>query len=596
MRITEDLRIAQARLQGAAWGTVAVVLLSLTLKLPRAHATLIAENLALLAIAIPIAFAARRGAISTLAVINACGAAIAGPLALITITACAIEHQLLFVAMLASQFVAASALFFSTLWLVIYLAVAALGAIAMLVATGFDAEGVLVATTAVLSVTIHVAIRDRQRRRDSAYAAQLEAALDLACSQLRAKEVAEAEREAAQIETARYQDQLLQAQKMDAIGTLAGGMAHDMNNALAGILGVAECLREAAPTEEVRADAEQIVQAAERAADLTRNLLTFSRRGRYRSERLDARALIGSVVTLLRRTLPKGITVQTSFAPELAAFDGDPSLLSHALVNLCINASDAMTGHGVLELGARVVDYSDAAASALELVPGRHLVLSVSDTGTGIDDATRARIFEPFFTTKEAGRGTGLGLAMVYGTVKRHHGAIEVDSTLGRGTTFRLCLPVATGAEPQSLLRTATVPIAVQRDGRILVVDDEPLVRGVVQRVLQSVGYTVVVAADGVDGLATLARAGAAFDLVLLDMAMPRMAGPEAFHAIRAAHAAQRILLMSGYSSLEGIRALLDAGALDLIEKPFAPSRLLDAVGRALRDRPTASAQAAAPA
>jgi signal transduction histidine kinase len=285
---------------------------------------------------------------------------------------------------------------------------------------------------------------------------------------------------------------------MEAIGRLAGGVAHDMNNALAAILGIAEDLASTAEAAQVRDDAGQIVEVAQRAADLTRNLLGFSRRGQYRRERLRVEALVGSVVTLLTRTLPKGISVVTSVADDLVAFEGDASLLSHALVNLCLNASDAMKGEGVLTVDARLV-VADL-APAPELTPGRYVVVSVRDTGAGIDAATRARLFEPFFTTKELGYGTGLGLAMVYGTVKRHDGAIVVDSEVGRGSTFSIYLPVVAGeavvARAAAVAVPVAAPVAAARGARVLVVDDEAPVRGVVARVLTRDGYAVVEAAD----------------------------------------------------------------------------------------------------
>jgi CheY-like chemotaxis protein len=295
-----------------------------------------------------------------------------------------------------------------------------------------------------------------------------------------------------------------------------------------------------------------------------------------------ARPLVASVVALIRRTLPKGVTVATSIADELAAFDGDASLLSHALVNLCINASDAMSGQGTLEVGASAAWHTASNAPGLELATGRYVVLSVRDTGCGMDAATHARIFEPFFTTKEPGRGTGLGLAMVYGTVKRHCGAIAVDSELGRGTTFRIYLPAATQPVAVAPAEAPSQVIARHRGGHVLVVDDEPIVRSLVERVLRRAGYSVVVADDGQNGLDVLARERGRFDLVLLDIAMPRMAGAEMFRVARATYPELRVVLMSGYSSPEHTGPLLAGGALDLVEKPFLPSRLLEVVQAAI--------------
>ena len=586
VRIQQELDVARNRLHWVAWATVAVVALSLPLS--AAHATpVLIQNLVLIAGAIPIAIVAGRGDFSTMTRINLAGLALSGLLVSITITACALHHELALVVMISLQFVAAGALFFSTRWLVAYLALALGGSVGMLVATRHESDGVLVMTAAILGFIIHVALRDRDRRVDERYAKQLEAALELARDQLREKERAEREREAARSESEQYQGQLLQAQKMEAIGTLAGGVAHDMNNALAGIMGVADSLASTAPNDSVREDAEEILQAAKRAAELTRNLLGFSRRGQYRRERLDARTVIGSLVKLLGRTLPKGVTVETAFDEELAPFDGDASLLSHALINLCINASDAMTGRGSLVIGARMIEHDAATARVLGLEPGRHVALSVADTGTGMDAETQARIFEPFFTTKAVGQGTGLGLAMVYGTVKRHHGAIVVESALGRGTRFEIFLPIATARLASSEMPVASVRASsvmpVVAGTRVLVVDDESLVRRVVSRILERAGYVVTIAEDGLVGLDVLAREQGQFDLVLLDMAMPRMAGTEMFRAARTRYPELAVLLMSGYSSAEDARSLMAAGALGLVEKPFVPARLVEAVGIAVR-------------
>src|SRR6185295_9139224 len=239
------------------------------------------------------------------------GEVLAALLAAITLTAYVIRQEPMLLVMLSLQFVAVGTLFFSTPWLLSHLGAATITGVVVI---GSRPYSLLVATSAVLGVTIHLAIRDRQNRRDAVYASQLEAALELARRQLRDKELAEAGREAALQDSARYQAQLLQSQKMEAIGTLAGGLAHDMNNALAGILSLAECIASTAPNDQVRDDAEQIMQTAQRAADLTRNLLGFSRRGHYRSERQCARPLVASVVALVQRTLPKGVTVATSIA------------------------------------------------------------------------------------------------------------------------------------------------------------------------------------------------------------------------------------------------------------------------------------------
>lgn len=395
----------------------------------------------------------------------------------------------------------------------------------------------------------------------------------------------EREREQARAEGAAYQAQLLQAQKMDAIGRLAGGVAHDMNNALAAIVVTADCLADGAPTPEVKADAEAILLSARRAADLTRNLLGFARRGDYRSEIVAPETLVTSVVELVARTLPKTIKVETSFGADLQNAQCDSAQLSHALVNLCINAADAMNGTGVLGIGAHLRRLDTDAARTRGLAEGDYVLFSVCDTGTGMDDATRERVFEPFFTTKEPGRGTGLGLAMVYGTVKRHHGAVEVESKLGEGSTFRIYLPASTRPVEEMQVERRSIRTVTTACGRVLLVDDEPLLRSTTQRLLERKGFEVMVASHGRDGLDVLAREDGAFDVVLLDMAMPVMAGPEMFRRARAAYPDLRILLTSGFTSSTDAQALLAEGAYGMVTKPFTPAVLLDAISMVMREQ-----------
>ena len=383
----------------------------------------------------------------------------------------------------------------------------------------------------------------------------------------------------ARAERETYQAQLQHAQKMEAIGRLAGGVAHDMNNALAAIMATAELMAEDVPTDDLRADAEAILMASRRAAELTRNLVGFSRHGPSRLEVIRPESVVTSVVAMLARTLPAGIKVETTFAPELAAIEGDAGQLYHALLNLCLNAADAMGDHGRLGIALALTSVHGDHPT---LPAGRYLALSVTDTGPGMDEATRQRVFEPFFTTKPPGRGTGLGLAMVYATVERHHGAVHVDSAPGQGATFRILVPTterpvtAVAAEPSRV--TAAPPTA---RGRVLIVDDEPLLRVMTQRQLERSGYHVVVAAHGQEALDVLAVAR--FDVVLLDMAMPVMAGPETFRKARAIDPTLRVLLISGFTTAADARALLAEGAYGLVAKPCSPAALLDAIGRVMR-------------
>jgi two-component system cell cycle sensor histidine kinase/response regulator CckA len=378
------------------------------------------------------------------------------------------------------------------------------------------------------------------------------------------------------------QAQMQQAQKMEAIGRLAGGVAHDLNNALAAIIGTAEFIAADADRDEQRADAEAILIAARRAADLTRNLVGFTRQGPpVQLEVLRLESVVTSVVAMLARTLPSRIKVETSFAAELGAIEGDATQLYHALLNLCLNAADAIGERGRITIALRLVTLD---ADHPTLAPGDYVALSVADDGPGMDAATRERVFEPFFTTKEPGHGTGLGLAMVYGTVKRHGGAIDVESAPGQGATFRILVPVSTrptAAAPIEPPRPAAAPAGARV--RVLVVDDELLLRAMTQRILEGQGYHVTVAAHGQEGLDALAAAPEGFAVVLLDMAMPVMAGPEMFRRARAAYPGLRVLMTTGFTSAEDAQALLDEGAYGLVTKPFTAARLLDAVATVAR-------------
>ncbi len=261
---------------------------------------------------------------------------------------------------------------------------------------------------------------------------------------------------------------------------------------------------------------------------------------------------------------------------------GDAGQLYPALLTLCLTAADAMGDRGRVAIALRVTTLADHPT----LPPGDYLVLTVTDTGPGMDEATRQRVYEPFFTTKAPGRGTGLGLAMVYATVQRHRGAIDVASAPGAGATFRILVPIsdktAADADVAREPSRVTAPPTASR-GRVLIVDDEPLLRAMTQRHLEREGYQVTVAAHGREGLEALATTPAGFDVVLLDMAMPVMAGPEMFRKARAAHPDLRVLLISGFTSAADARALLAEGAYGLIAKPCSPAALLDAVGRVVR-------------
>ncbi len=374
-------------------------------------------------------------------------------------------------------------------------------------------------------------------------------------------------------------EQLVHSQRLEAVGTLAAGLAHDMNNVLAAIMGLAGNLAEESSDPRATDDLAQIVCEAERGAELTRGLLAFSRRGQYRKQVLSIGEILDDVVVLLRRTLPKAIEIEKQLRFSDACVEGDPAQFSQALVNLGINAADAMSGKGHLLMRAETVELSDAAAATLSLARGNYARLTVVDNGSGMDDKTCARIFEPFFTTKPMGKGTGLGLALVWGVVAKARGTVTVDSELGRGTTFSIYLPLTT--QRSQRLPTANSAARVAQQGTVLVVDDEPAVRTATTRMLERLGLQAIAASSGEEALRLYDEHADQIGLVVLDMGMPGMHGADVFRALRA-RGSVKVLIATGYAMEEEVQALVSTGAR-LLEKPFKLTALEDEVRRALR-------------
>ena len=382
------------------------------------------------------------------------------------------------------------------------------------------------------------------------------------------------------------QAQLAQSQKMEAIGTLAGGVAHDFNNILTGILGHAQLLKlEGGQNERVLAAADTIEKASHRAAELTRKLLGFARRGKHQNVPVDLQGTIQEVIGLLGPTLDKNIAIQCRFCEEKSTSLGDPGQLQQVILNLAVNARDAMPHGGSLTFSTSMTELGEEEARKLGApATGPYLVVSVSDTGTGIPEDVRARIFEPFFTTKERGKGTGMGLAMVYGIVKNHGGMIRVDSELGKGTTFGIYLPVAEAAAAADA--PAPTERAVTGAGRVLVVDDEEVVRDVATGYLRHLGYQVVTASDGQAAVEYYAVHHAEIDLVLIDMVMPRLGGRDCFRAMREIDPAVRAVLTTGYGFNVAAQEILDEGVLGFVQKPYELAQLSEVVASALNKQP----------
>lgn len=390
------------------------------------------------------------------------------------------------------------------------------------------------------------------------------------------------------VERKLLEEKLLQSQKMEAIGQLAGGIAHDFNNILTGILGYAGLLKIIAQGEgEIVHAAEKIEKAALRAEQMTGQLLGFARKGKNQNIPVDMHEIIREVLTLLARAMEPNIVVYPKLRASNCHVLGDPVQMQQVLLNLAINARDAMTKEisqidgGELCIETKVVKSSEGfGANGTVVDGGEVLEIAVSDTGCGIEDEIRNKIFEPFFTTKEAGHGTGMGLAMVYGIVKNHGGAIQVESKVGKGTTFRLQFPLV---KKFSRIASDALQVDAPRgNGNVLVVDDHDIVRDVASRMLSSLGYQVRTAKDGVEAIQIFREDFNTFDLVLVDMIMPGMGARECFRRLKEIKPDIRVVLVTGYGLNNAVQELLDAGMLGFVSKPFQMHKLAEVVKKAL--------------
>ncbi|MBI1949517.1 MAG: PAS domain S-box protein [Deltaproteobacteria bacterium] len=384
------------------------------------------------------------------------------------------------------------------------------------------------------------------------------------------------------------QAQLLQAQKMEGIGRLAGGVAHDFNNLLSVILGCARfAIEDLKPGDPLREDLMDIERAGERGALLTRQLLAFSRRQVLKAEPLELNRVIGDMHKMLQRILGEDIELVEALAPRLGTVKADAGQMEQVVMNLAVNARDAMPKGGKLTIATEDVDIdAEFAAARGDLLPGPHVRVSVTDTGIGMDVKTQARIFEPFFTTKEPGKGTGLGLSTVYGIVTQSGGRVHVYSELGHGTTFSVYLPRidAPPAAPRTAL-PSTRPRGVET---VLVVEDDQAVRKIVRRVLENAGYKVLAAANGGEGLLLCEQHEGTIHLVLSDVVMPMMSGPDFVERARKVRPQLKALFMSGYTDDAIVRHGLLDGDVDFVNKPLSQGELLKRVREAI-DRPVAA-------
>ena len=379
----------------------------------------------------------------------------------------------------------------------------------------------------------------------------------------------------------RLQKQLIHAQKMEAIGTLAAGIAHDFNNLLTGIQGnTSLMLLEAGDNASFRERLVGIEEHVRRGAELTKQLLSFAQTGRYQVKPISLNEAVEKMADMFGRT-KREIVIHKSFAEDLWTVEADQVEIERLLLNLFVNAAQAMPGGGHLYLTTANVELSGRYVQPFQLPPGRYVRVSTTDTGIGMDEQTRARVFEPFFTSRETGQGTGLGLASAYATVKGHGGIINVYSEKGRGTTFDVYLPASSkekeagGKDPPEL--------ELRGSETILLVDDEPSILDVGAQLLEMLGYKVFTAASGLGAVQVFTRQKEEIDVVILDMIMPHMGGGETFDMLKAIDPNVVVILSSGYSMTGEANEIVEKGCKGFIQKPFTPAELSRVIKEALK-------------
>jgi signal transduction histidine kinase/ActR/RegA family two-component response regulator len=376
-------------------------------------------------------------------------------------------------------------------------------------------------------------------------------------------------------------DQLFHAQKLEAIGRLAGGVAHDFNNILTAITGYAELIRDQYSTDaKLEKFSTAILNSTSRAADLTAKLLAYARKGKIAMTAFDMHQLIRDVIDICEHTMDKKIVISPDFRAPHATVMGDRNQLQNAIMNLALNARDSMPNGGKLLFTTEIIDLTGKLSyhSSYTVIPGRYLKLCISDTGTGMDQDTLSRAFEPFFTTKEKSKGTGLGLSSVYGIVKSHNGYIELKSAVGKGTHADMYLPLSKKTEQQTEEHPAIISIG---HGTLLFVDDEDLIRDMASEMIRKLGYSVVTCCNGEEAVEYYKTHADKIDVVILDIIMPKMGGYACFNAMKAINPELKVIASSGYVINDEVKKMLDQGALGFIHKPFSFKILAEAINNA---------------
>jgi two-component system, cell cycle sensor histidine kinase and response regulator CckA len=378
----------------------------------------------------------------------------------------------------------------------------------------------------------------------------------------------------------KLEEQLLQAQKMESIGNLAGGIAHDFNNLLGGILGYASFAKKKMSLKDpLYHSLNSIERSATQAAELTKQLLGFARRGKYQVKPVNCNALIQDLIQLLKRTIDKRINLEVELDPQLHLVEGDETQLQQSLINICLNARDAMPSGGTLKIVTANQKLSkDITEKQGGWKEGDYVKITLSDTGIGMTEEVRSQIFEPFFTTKEPGRGSGLGLSMVYGIIQNHGGYIVLKSESGQGTSFDLLLPAVADLMIEEIPSPSPGRIIPKGSETILIVDDEEIIRQLGGDILEDCGYKVLFASRGEEAIQIYQEKRENIALMILDMVMPGMGGKETFLKLKEINPKIKVLLSSGYSANEGVGEILKEGVGGFIQKPYKDEELIEKV------------------
>ena len=384
------------------------------------------------------------------------------------------------------------------------------------------------------------------------------------------------ERKRGEAERKRLESQLLQTQKLESIGTLAGGIAHDFNNILGIILAYSTSLRNVdQPHQKVAAAAEVINQAVGRGAELVKQILTFARKADVVYGLVNINIMIKELKRMLSETFPRTVSIATNLGDDVPEITADATQIHQAILNICVNARDAMPAGGQVLLETRLVTRSEVSGYYPEATNEKYIRVGISDTGSGMDDSTRQRIFEPFFTTKAKGKGTGLGLSVVYGVVKNHNGFVKVDSEIGKGTSFQLYFPVPLTSDkpaPRSEKSLVDIPGGTES---ILVVEDEEHLISVLAGLLKSKGYRVLLARDGYEAVETYERYQHEIAVVVSDLGLPKMTGQDAFMRMKSVNPNVKVIFGTGYLDPDLKTELLNLGAKDFMAKPYGQDELL---------------------